>query len=185
MDRALPAHGFECEGFGNWLKANAIAREDLDLDHLAEYHQDLRLCGQLNDLVEHLATEVFHVLFSNRALLGMFNELLSRTFLLNFSDELPCEYEDLFERQGKLKRVSAPEWAKRAVFHRDRGLCAFCQKDLSGLVSTQPGRHFDHIVPLAQGGLNDVTNLQLLCESCNLKKSSETYTVSGIYEAWY
>lgn len=32
--------------------------------------------------------------------------------------------------------------------------------------------HIDHIFPLALGGSNDLVNLQLLCETCNLKKSA-------------
>lgn len=29
----------------------------------------------------------------------------------------------------------------------------------------------DHIVPLAQGGTNDTSNLQTLCRSCHSKKT--------------
>ena len=40
---------------------------------------------------------------------------------------------------------------------------------------------YDHIVPLASHGANDVTNLQLLCEECNLKKSARSEPVSSLY----
>ncbi|WP_369685957.1 HNH endonuclease [Rhizobium sp. BT03] len=38
-----------------------------------------------------------------------------------------------------------------------------------------------HIVPLARFGANDVTNLQLLCEPCNLKKAAGLQPVSPFY----
>ncbi|WP_369010172.1 HNH endonuclease, partial [Salmonella enterica] len=28
--------------------------------------------------------------------------------------------------------------------------------------------HYNHIIPLAEGGLNAVANIKLLCSSCNL-----------------
>ncbi|WP_199318875.1 HNH endonuclease signature motif containing protein [Leptolyngbya sp. FACHB-541] len=64
-------------------------------------------------------------------------------------------------------------------------MCAICGTDLSGLVSLSPIENFDHMVPLARGGLNDVTNLQLLCQPCNLRKRDGTATTSRTYEAWY
>lgn len=185
IDRALKFHGFECKGFKSWLHDRSIKFEDLAEDHLADYHNDQYLAGQLGELIEHLSSETFHVLFANRKLLATFNELLARTFCLYFKHQIPPGAEDYFESPGKLKRVSIPEWVKRAVFHRDRGMCAACNKDISGLVAAQPDKHFDHMIPLALGGLNDITNIQLLCEKCNLEKSSRPYKVSSIYESWY
>lgn len=45
-----------------------------------------------------------------------------------------------------------------------RGRCAACSANLKA------GYHVDHLHPLALGGSNDRTNLQLLCPSCNLSK---------------
>ena len=52
-------------------------------------------------------------------------------------------------------------------FRLQRGKCACCR------VSIADGYHVDHIQPLALGGSNDKTNLQLLCPTCNTKKSAK------------
>lgn len=48
-----------------------------------------------------------------------------------------------------------------------RGKCVVCKRDLNGRY------HRDHVVPLAQGGQHNHKNLQLLCPSCNMRKSSK------------
>jgi hypothetical protein len=65
-------------------------------------------------------------------------------------------------RKRLAKRVALPEWVKRAVLFRDRGMCAAYNTDVSGILTAQPDRNFDHIIPLAAHGINDVTNVQLL-----------------------
>lgn len=52
-----------------------------------------------------------------------------------------------------------------ALYLLQRGKCACCH------ASIKRGYHVDHIQPLARGGSNDKSNLQLLCPTCNLKKS--------------
>jgi len=37
--------------------------------------------------------------------------------------------------------------------------------------------HVDHMVPLSRGGPNWPTNLQILCPSCNMKKSNKLYDI--------
>lgn len=50
------------------------------------------------------------------------------------------------------------------IAERDGARCAQCG-DLERLT-------VDHIQPIAQGGTNDIGNLQILCHSCNVKKGS-------------
>lgn len=77
-------------------------------------------------------------------------------------------------------------WAQRAVFFRDRGKCVLCDSDVSGLVSLDNIENYDHIVPLSRWGLNDITNLQLLCVPCNQhEKRDGAVITSGRYQSWY
>lgn len=46
--------------------------------------------------------------------------------------------------------------------------CVYCDADLHKIK-----RHVDHIQPLSAGGSNDPSNLQYLCEPCNLLKGAK------------
>ena len=56
-----------------------------------------------------------------------------------------------------------PQDVKNAVYQRDGGKCVQC--------GATTYLEFDHIIPYTKGGANSVANVQLLCRSCNLKKS--------------
>jgi 5-methylcytosine-specific restriction endonuclease McrA len=64
-------------------------------------------------------------------------------------------------------------------------MCALCQRDLSRLVAVEPEQNYDHMVPLSRGGLNDVTNIQLLCSPCNVAKGDAAGSTSCRYERWF
>lgn len=89
--------------------------------------------------------------------------------------------------QDRLRKQNPETKAKRAAYERARrqnkragggdikksdidflylsqkGCCASCVKKLDKF-------HVDHIMPLYLGGNSDLTNLQILCPDCNLKK---------------
>lgn len=50
---------------------------------------------------------------------------------------------------------------------KQRGRCACCRVRLGAKF------HRDHIVSLAQGGTNEIHNIQLLCRPCNLAKGAK------------
>jgi hypothetical protein len=133
-------------------------------------------------LWELLTDEVHHILFGNRNFLLKFNSTLAE-FLEEGNVKLPTSF---LNGHGKLKRCSyLPKWLRKAIYFRDQGRCVFCQRDLSGLLSTDRRLHFDHMVPLYLWGTNDPSNFQLLCESCNLKKSKKSGATSNKYPPWW
>lgn len=60
-------------------------------------------------------------------------------------------------------RCSIPMDIASAVWNRDGGRCCIC--------GANEELEFDHIIPISKGGATTFRNLQLLCHSCNSKKS--------------
>jgi len=67
------------------------------------------------------------------------------------------------------KREAIPEDVKLVVWTRDGGACVRC--------GSKQKLHFDHIIPLAKGGGNSEANIQILCQTCNLKKADNISTM--------
>lgn len=183
IEHAFAHHGIKAESFESWL--NETNTDSSDINAVYDYHNELRLSGSFEELLTHLANEVFFLLFPNRSLLARLNEYVAGIVSYISVEDLDGEQIRLLNKDGTPARAPIPAWVRRAVFFRDRGRCASCSTDLSGLVSLQKQQHFDHIVPLAIGGINDVTNIQLLCDACNLSKGKKNLTVSNLYEPWY
>lgn len=183
IEHALAYHNIQAISFQEWLTETNRNRNDINAVH--DYHCELMLSGQFEELVTHLANEVFFLLFPNRSLVARLNAYVAGIVSLICVEDLEEEQLQLLCKDGVPARASIPSWVRRAVFFRDRGRCACCSKDLSGIVSLDAIEHFDHIIPLALGGINDVTNIQLLCEACNLSKGKKALPVSNLYEPWY
>ncbi len=129
----------------------------------------------------NITNDTFHLLFADRLSLLKFNEGIALIVRKHMKVDT---FPNLLERDGVLRRTRLPVWVTRAVFFRDKGSCVLCGKDLTGTVSRGEEVHYDHIVPLANGGSNDPTNFQLLCRDCNLNKATSTGT-SEFYQPYW
>lgn len=118
--------------------------------------------------VSRIAQDTFQLLFRDRRFLMTFNLAVARGSV----------------GSPRVRRVSLPNWLRRGVFYRDNGRCIACKKDLTGAGFLNDGVHFDHIVPIAEGGSNDPTNFQLLCAGCNHHKAA-TISTSEYYPVFW
>lgn len=186
IDLALDRFGIDHQTFETWLESRGSSFLEATNDDVEAYYDELRIEGPLEALLERATTEVFFVLFQNRGALLLFNEMMAQHMAqMPQIDLAGSRHEALFSRPGVLCRVAIPSWVQRAVYFRDRGLCVLCAADLSGVLAVGSEENYDHIVPLAAGGLNDVTNIQLLCRDCNSKKGAGKASTTNRHEAWY
>jgi hypothetical protein len=185
VSEALDEHGINHPHIRDWLPTGGYRLDEVDEDVVYQYHDHLTELGSLGSLATQLAEEVFFLTFLNRNLLRRLHEEIAERVREVDPVHEAAQDASHFERKGVLRRVRPPQWAQRAVFFRDRGLCTLCHRDLSGLLSSQSTEAYDHIIPLAKGGTNEVTNLQLLCQSCNVEKGAVRGRAGDEYERWY
>ncbi len=151
---------------------------DFDWSDEDQVHE-LTLGADYDNALNELSDEVFHILFPDVVFCDTFNSLVAG-YVPQYAATFGID-DSRFTAKGRLKRVAIPQFVKKAVFHRDKGECRTCKMSLNRVLSVTLQEHYDHIVPLEAGGTNDLTNIQLLCEGCNLKKSSKETGVSRLY----
>lgn len=67
------------------------------------------------------------------------------------------------DRPKGFKRRKLSPQRRAQIMQRDNGACRSCGSTTDVCI--------DHIVPLCQGGSNEVSNLQVLCRPCNSSKA--------------
>ncbi len=149
-----------------WGKRKLMSRAS----NLRDKFEDL-LRSLESDYAENYAERVFH----DRELCAYISRLIITI------GHAPEDVES-GEVMQWIEREHIPKWAQRAVVARDRGRCAECGTDITNELRETP--HVDHIIPLSQGGTNDLVNLQLLCSECNLSKGSRDEGVARSMPAY-
>lgn len=131
-----------------------------------------------DDVGKTIIHTAFHLLMSNKKFLRDFNEFLAEA-LETQSDKIPLEYHSKLIN-GKIPRSTYwASWLETALYHRDKGCCSICRKNVTGEWNLTGSLGIDHIVPISKYGNNDPTNLQILCEKCNLTKGNKSNATSG------
>ena len=93
------------------------------------------------------------------ASLWLADELI-RVMLLTRRDE---------RRIRPTERTSWPKGLKRQLMRRQDNTCTYC-----GHRRRASSLDIDHVIPVARGGSNDPSNLQVICRPCNQRKGVQT-----------
>ena len=73
------------------------------------------------------------------------------------------------EKKSAPVRPHIPSKIRHALYLRDHASCQNC--------GSREAIQIDHILPFLRGGTNEISNLRLLCRSCNLRHAVETYGI--------
>lgn len=87
-------------------------------------------------------------------------------------------------------RRPLPPSLRQRVFERDDYTCRYCGHRPAALQEVVPcgwvirwraTLHVDHVIPVAAGGMNVLTNLATACADCNLAKGSKVIPANVAY----
>lgn len=79
----------------------------------------------------------------------------------------PEKIREWSQKRSSAKTGKLPRGTVARIKGLQRSKCAMCGSCIKG------GYHVDHIFPLAKGGKHEPHNIQLLCPTCNVRKSAK------------
>jgi 5-methylcytosine-specific restriction endonuclease McrA len=62
---------------------------------------------------------------------------------------------------------------KNLVWSKTHGKCSYCGCEMLPFGGKKNSFTMDHIIPLRNGGINEIDNLLPVCKSCNSKKGAK------------
>lgn len=96
--------------------------------------------------------------------ISFYKSLAARSFYVLIAEMVDRLNDPIEESAFSPKRERIADEVKIAVWRRDGGQCVRC--------GNRANLEYDHIIPVIKGGSNTVRNIELLCESCNRRKSA-------------
>lgn len=149
------------------LRSESVNAKLFDLYCTVRNENESMIRAVGREYAANYADRVFH----DRELCGYLSQLLVQIGI----DGMDSPHDT--EPKQWVDRVNIPAWAKKAVVARDQGVCGKCGANIT--MRLEADDHFDHMVPISRGGCNDLVNLQMLCEKCNLNKSDKQVPIQS------
>lgn len=127
--------------------------------------------------LNHIVDSAFSVLWYRKSFLLDFNQKMAATIQPLKKIEFPA-----LEQDGRVPRATYfKKWIKDSIVHRERGLCHYCGHHVVTPAIPNQEYDIDHMVPIAQGGTNDPTNLVLSCPVCNNVKRASVQPFNDVF----
>lgn len=133
-----------------------------DAEHAAAaYRRDCEREERLMSQIKAHATDLLELCdqlrWGDGTAVGMAKYVLEDLAAVHGYDSTVAAYAARTRKRRKIRNA-------RSVWDRDGWRCVAC--------GTHVGLTVDHIVPVALGGSDDMTNLQTLCGRCNSRKGA-------------
>lgn len=93
---------------------------------------------------------------------------------VSFTFKLPSVVRLLRFVKSRIRKDYVP-FTRANIYARDRFTCQYCAQEFVSEDLT-----FDHVIPAAQGGRKDWTNIVTACLPCNTKKGARTPEEAGL-----
>ena len=167
IEKALIFYDINHTAFKDWLREND--RDFLlgiNQDDIADYMEELLTGGEYEELCDEITGDTFSVLFRDRAVLSVFNDMMANQVAGSEPNEMDEEHSQFFAESGILKRATIPLWVKETIYSRDKG-CVICGTDIPDIFGRSRSECFQYIIPPDVGGLNDLSNVRILCGICD------------------
>jgi hypothetical protein len=157
--------------FNDWFMLLAIQTSQLKhpLDELGKIKENYKPSGIV------LEIEYNETGFANYLFFSSENNLLLEPIRSEIVKRVDNRIKSLFDKEVNKsliprKRDPIESRLRHEVFKRDRYKCKECGKP-----KIETTLHCDHIIPVSQGGTDELDNLQTLCQACNLAKSNRKW----------
>lgn len=102
-----------------------------------------------------------------------YRDTITRLFFDNGERYYPQPH-DLVVQSAELLRGPIPRWVRDQLWMDSKGRCSYCGEEMVRRTGERGPKAYtiDHIVPVAQGGSDDITNLAAACRTCNNEKGA-------------
>lgn len=91
----------------------------------------------------------------------------ARESLNKYRKNNPEKVREFTQRRKGRILGSLPKGLLKKIGDSQKWMCVVCRASIKSFY------HMDHVMPLAKGGKHEATNIQLLCPSCNVRKSAK------------
>ena len=99
---------------------------------------------------------------------------------MSYRDYYPATLDDIYQEEVQINHPYIAEQRARDrlrmyanLFWRDSRKKILKTDSCCAICGSKKSLNIDHIVPISKGGENRIENVQILCFSCNRKKSNK------------